>query len=427
MENTFDLRKYLVENALTPNSKFLKEKQLSKEEQDAVDYVLGLDEAVLGDVVSRAKEIAKNGLLKGAVLAALLSSPSITQAQKQDIKQVASITTAAPTQKAPQNAAAYEATPKISVTGAIKTINFGENFASGKSTLTNKEDLISKVTEVKDFLKGKDASKFKVVIVAGESQVTNPKGFEKKGSLAQARAKAVEDVVGKLGFNNVDIQTKIGTTPYKPGNDVNAPEYQAEQFVTISIVANNDICSMDDFDKSEGQGLAKDDYVTYDNYISGVGELILSTGQVPDRLVVLDANGNIKQDTGYITTQVSKYKDWKYTPMYVLELTKAYNAKSKAMDGAKIKTISVKDYKDLLAQLKNDPNNAKAQLQGDEIGPALNEIRGMIQKGQKEFVIYDLGTSDVKVKFDQSKDEVQAKVYSPVGKTGYKITGSCKR
>jgi hypothetical protein len=277
---------------------------------------------------------------------------------------------------------------------------------------------------MKNFLKGKDASKFKVVIEAGESQVTNPKGFETKGSLAQTRAKEIEGVISKLGFSNIDVQTKIGTTPYKQGNDINDSKYQAEQFVTINIIANNDICSMQDISQDKGQGVATNNYVTYDDYISGTGELVLNTGQVPDRMVVLDANGNTKQDTGYITTQASKYKDWKYTPLYVLELTKAYKAKSKAMDGSKIKTITVTDYDDLVQQISN---TTKPGVTGDEIGPALNEMRGMIQKGQKEFVIYDLGTSEVKVKFDQNKGEVQAKVYSPVGKTGYNIKGSCKR
>lgn len=316
------------------------------------------------------------------------------------------------------------AQPTTQVPGTIKTISFGENFPSGKATLVNKDNLIQKVTEMKNFLEGKDASKFKVVIEAGESQVTNPKGFETKGSLAQTRAKEIEGVISKLGFSNIDVQTKIGTTPYKQGNDINDSKYQAEQFVTINIIANNDICSMQDVSQDKGQGVATSNYVTYDDYISGTGELVLNTGQVPDRMVVLDANGNIKQDTGYIITQASKYKDWKYTPLYVLELTKAYKAKSKAMDGSKIKTITVTDYDDLVQQISN---TTKPGVAGDEIGPALNEMRGMIQKGQKEFVIYDLGTSEVKVKFDQNKGEVQAKVYSPVGKTGYNIKGSCKR
>lgn len=321
------------------------------------------------------------------------------------------------------------AQPTAQVPGAIKTISFGENFPSGKATLVNKDNLIQKVTEMKNFLNGKDASKFKVVIEAGESQVTNPKGYEKKSAndapLARARAQAVEDVIKGLGFNNIDIQTKVGTTPYKPGSDINDPKYQAEQFVTINIIADNDLCSLAPINKTEGQGVAANNYVTYDDYISGVGELVLDTGTIPDRMVILDANGNIKQDTGYITTKTSKYPQWEYTPAYVLALTKAYLAKSPSMKGIDSETvIKVTDYDDLVKQLSNKPN---ASMIGDEIGPALNQMEAMIEKGQKEFVIYTNGTSPSKVKFDQNKGDVQAIVYSPVGKTGYNIRGNCTR
>jgi hypothetical protein len=422
MENTFDLRKYLVENSLTPNSKFIKEQQLSPEEQDAVDYVLGLDEAVLGDIVSRAKEIARKGLLKGAVLATLLATPNIAPAQKAQIQQIASTTTAAPTQKAPTSAATYAS--KTQVPGTIKTINFSENFASGQATLTNKDVLAQNVEEMKQFLNGKDASKFKVVIVAGESQVTNPKGFEKKGSLAQARAQAVENEIKGLGFKTVDIQTKIGTTSYKPGNDVNDPKYQAEQFVTINIVVNNDICSMKPVDENNGQGTAKNNFVTYDDYVSGKGTLTFTPGQIPDRLVILDANGNIKEDTGYITTQQSKYASWKYTPAYVLELTLKYKTNPKAFTGNKIMKITVKDYNDLKSQLSNIPN---ASTSGNEIGPALADMEAMISKGQKEFIIYENGKTAKVVDFDEARGDVKVMVYSPVGKTGFGIKGNCTR
>ena len=142
-------------------------------------------------------------------------------------------------------------------------------------------------------------------------------------------------------------------------------------------------------------------------------------------MVVLDANGNVKQDTGYITTEASKYKDWKYTPMYVLELTKAFMEKSKAVSGSKIRTITVTDYQDLLRQLKNNPDQQKIQMLGEEIAPALKEMEQMISQGQKQFVVYDISTSVVAIEFDQGKGEVEAVVYSPVGKTGYDISGIC--
>ena len=425
MENTFDLRKFLVENKLTYNSRLVEGQQLTPQEQKAVDYILGLDEGVVGDIVSRAKEIARKGLLKGAVLATLLATPNIAQAQKTQIQQIASTTTTtAPTQKATPAAATYAASPKTAVPGTIKTVNFTQTFPSGQVELTNRDALAKQMGELQAFLKGKDASKFRVVIVAGESQVTNQAPYQKPGSLAQARAEAVEKEIKDLKFSNIDIKTEIGKTAYKPGNNANYPKYQKEQFVTINIIANNDICSMKPVDKNDGQGEARYDYVTYNDYISGTGELVLDTGTIPDRLIVLDANGNIKQDTGYTTTRTSKYPQWKYTPAYVLALTKAYLAKSPSMKGIDSKTvIKVTDYDDLVKKISNTTNPG---TRGDEIAPALAEMEAMIQKGQKQFVIYTNGTSPAKLQFDQNKGEVQAKVFSPVGKTGYNIKGNCR-
>ena len=313
----------------------------------------------------------------------------------------------------------------VATPGTVKSISFNESFESGKATLANKAELVKSISELKDWMKGKDVNNFKLVITAGESQVTNQKGFEQKGSLAQARAKAVEDVIGKLGFSKIDIQTKVGTTPYEKGNDINDPKYKAEQFVTVNIIVDNDICSMPAASGGGKTGTAANDYITYNTYVSGKGELVLSSGQVPDRLVVLDANGNVKEDSGYITTEASKYKDWKYTPMYVLELTRVHKANSKAVAGSKIKTITVKDSNDLRRQLLNNPNSTSYQKLGNEIAPALAEMDQMIAKGQTEFVIYDLGTKASVVSFDQSKGEVQAVVYSPVGKTDFGVTGNC--
>lgn len=308
------------------------------------------------------------------------------------------------------------------VPNAIKTVNFADNFESGKVTITKSDTLAMQLQDLKNWLTNKDASKFKVVITAGESQVTNPKGYEKKGSLAQARAKQVEKVAKAFGFTNVQIDTKIGTTPYKPGDDPNDPNYKAEQFVSLSVVANNDVCSMQPISGGGAKGTAAGDYITSTEYISGKGFMTLKSGQVPDRLVILDGNGNIKDDTGYITTQASKYNDWKYTPKHVLELTKAFQQNTKATQGSKIKTITVKDYQDLISQLSNTSN---PQLTGDEIGPPLIQMKKMIEKGQKQFVIYDTATSDVKVPFDESRGDTQAVVYSPVDSTGYTVSGIC--
>jgi hypothetical protein len=107
--------------------------------------------------------------------------------------------------------------------------------------------------QIEDFINKTDANKFIVNVSAGESQVTNPKGFEVKGSLALERAKSVKkyfeeifpDLV-KKGTLVISIppdvdHVKIGETPYKKG-DQNKPEkkqkYREEQFVNFDITGS---------------------------------------------------------------------------------------------------------------------------------------------------------------------------------------------
>ena len=63
-------------------------------------------------------------------------------------------------------------------------------------------------------------------------------------------------------------------------------------------------------------------------------------------------------------------------------------------------------------------------MKHEEVGPYLNLLRNMIKKGIHEFVIYkNMGSG--KVQFSDSKGDVRAVVYSPVGKTGYDLVGKC--
>jgi hypothetical protein len=51
----------------------------------------------------------------------------------------------------------------------------------------------------------------------------------------------------------------------------------------------------------------------------------------------------------------------------------------------------------------------------------------MFDKGIKEFVFYKVGTGDLKVDFMNSKGDSKVQVFSPVGKTGFDLTGQCTR
>ena len=313
------------------------------------------------------------------------------------------------------------ATPaRAPITGEVVSFSFGENFNSGEKTLTDKEGLVKNIKDIKQWCVGKNLKNFKIVITASESQVTNPKGFEKPKSLARARAKVIEDLVSNLGFGKIEINAEQGTTAYKAGVDnPDDLKYKREQFVTVSIVVENSVCSMAPFTESGAQG-------TYEEYVSGKGELVLYTGTIPDRLVVLDNKGNVKQDSGYVATEEtnsqSGYQEWKYVPIYVLKLTELRGDKAVMGSNAIVKKFD--KYQDLENfMLKPGAKKTKS----DTVEEALKQLEAMFKGGTKEFVIYEVGTGDRKVPFDDSKGDVKAKVYSPVGKTGFKITGLCTK
>jgi hypothetical protein len=375
-----------------------------------------LTEATAKEAAQAVKTIVQNW--KGwsqAMLVAMLLTPNIANALETYSPNTLDAIRTEISAEAPTKAA----TP-TSIPGEVISFSFGENFDSGKTSLISKESLVKNINDIKEWVKGKNLKNFKIVITAGESQVTNPKGFEKKGSLAQARAKVIEDLVGNLGFDKIEIDTKVGSTPYEKGDDVNDPKFKAEQFVTVSIVVENSVCSMTPFSESGTQG-------TYEEYISGKGNLVLYTGTIPDRLVVLDASGKVKQDTGYVATEEtnakSGYQEWKYVPIYVLKLTELKGDTN--IMGSNIETIKATSYEDLVNQMLKP--GAK-QTKSDTVDKALSQLEAMFKGGgAKEFVVYKVGTGDLKVPFDDSKGDVKAKVYSPVGKTGFSIEGSCTR
>ena len=313
-------------------------------------------------------------------------------------------------------------TPGTTGQRVVSSTNIQQTFGSGKADVDAKL-LQDEVAKIQQWIQNNNGRKFKIVITAGESQVPNQSGFKQKGSLAQFRAEAVKRVLSKSINAPIEVETEIGRTPYKQGTDNAQDEkYQREQFIRVDIVVDaENVCSFTP-NQPGTQGTAANGYITFSDFISGEGSVEITPGQIPDRLTVEDANGNIKADTGYITTEKSKYSaNWKYVPAYVLELTKVHQTKAKALTGSKIKTITVKDYEDLKSQLSTRPD---ASMIGDEIGPALAQLKKMVESGVKEFVIYDnMGSGTVQ--FSEKAGDLKATVYSPVGKTGYQLKGNC--
>jgi hypothetical protein len=326
------------------------------------------------------------------------------------------------------------------------TQNIGSKFEFGEyDSKKVKNDILLLKPQIEDFITNSDGKQFVINITSGESNVTNPKGFEVKGSLGLARANSVkryfEDIFpdlfkqGILTINSPKSESEvvIGKTPYdKTKGDNKNPElvkkYRKEQFVKFDISGGGKKC---DFNLSvkAGKGKPNLNYITTNAFFGGKGVITFGPGQIPDRLIIVDDKGQIELDTGYITSQTSKHKDWKYTPAFVLSLTKIRNSNSISVSGSKIITITATNYDELLSQLLNNPNSQKYQKSGDEIGPALVELRRMIDNGQTEFVIYTLSSSNIKIPFDSPENNKKIKVFSPIGEgsfeTGYLLTGAC--
>ena len=77
---------------------------------------------MFGDVLDKIKSYAKKGLMTAGIIGALLSAPNFTQAQQQQIKQVAGTETSATQEKGGKE---WEQLKKAVTTTSPKLINVG--------------------------------------------------------------------------------------------------------------------------------------------------------------------------------------------------------------------------------------------------------------------------------------------------------------
>ena len=309
--------------------------------------------------------------------------------------------------------------------------------------------------KIEEFIKNSGGKNFVINISAGESNVTNPKGFEEKGSLALARANSVkkyfEEIFPDLIKNGTLViktpkdvsEVVIGKTSYdKTKGDNKNPEkiklYKQEQFVTFDIQGTGEITDVDSQDICQwkgkkieaGQGEEKFDYVLTDEKLFGNGNIIFDTGTIPDRLVIVDRGNVVTQDTGYVTTREHKYTDFKWVPLYVYQLTLINLKNGVSVSGNKIVKITANSYEELLQQLLVDPKKIKTfKLGGEEVEYALKDLERLCKKNVTEFVVYTKQQGPVNLNFNSSSGESEVKVYSPIGtdtiKTGYSVMAKC--
>jgi len=139
--------------------------------------------------------------------------------------------------------------------------NLGDTFDYGKYESEKAKTAINSMKpKIDEFINTSESSNFIVTINAGESQVTNPKGFEEQGSLARARAEQIkkyfEEIFadqiknGKMVVKVGDV--KVGTTPYTKGDQTKPDlmkKYKQEQFIYYDITGTGETRKPFDFCK----------------------------------------------------------------------------------------------------------------------------------------------------------------------------------
>jgi hypothetical protein len=343
-------------------------------------------------------------------------------------------------------------TTKLSTPTSFPKQNVGNQFKFGEyQSDVVKNSIAALKPKIEEFIKNSGGRQFVVNISAGESNVTNPKGFETKGSLALARANSVKQYFQEIFPNLIKNGTLViqapadvskvvlGKTPYdKTKGDNKNPQliklYNQEQFVTFDIQGSGQVENVTSICNwkatiTAGTGTDVADYVTTDINLQGAGILTFGTGSIPDRMVVVDNKGGIKQDTGYVATAPHKYTSFKYVPLYVSKLTKLN--KTVSVSGANVVTIKVKSIDDLMRQIlapgvTQIPEEKTLRDMGQtEVYNGVEELKALFGKGVREFVVYTITSSSVTVPFDNKTGDYKVLVYSPVGKTGYNLTGKC--
>lgn len=137
-------------------------------------------------------------------------------------------------------------------------VNFGSEFKSGTYKLNKDkaEDIEEKLGKIGNFVKSYPKADVIIKIEASESKVPNIDAETgarlKVGDLAKKRAEITQDMIStfmenliKKGVTTgryfIDVETKIGTTDWKPGNDPRDEKYTKEQYVNVSLEVKSEI------------------------------------------------------------------------------------------------------------------------------------------------------------------------------------------
>jgi hypothetical protein len=320
------------------------------------------------------------------------------------------------------------------------SFNISKSFPSGKFNITNTSEIDSAITEIQSLLKTGQGKFNTVVINSSESKVPNRGVGMQVGDLSKKRAEEVEKYIKSKVGDSVSVKVNdLGPQgpEWNASKGSDNPEYTKYQYVTLSLSADKEqnnpdsgpqsICNFN-FTETRGQGEEENNYVTFERELKDYGQLSINTGSIPDRMIVLNANNSIVYDSGYIATEPHPYNEFKYVPSYVYSLTLINQIKKNtAVSGSKLITINVNSYEELLSKIMTNPTGTpnKKDIRTET---SLKGLENLFNKGIRTFVLYSIGGLEIgRVPFDSRKGDSSVMVFSPVGQTGYTITGRCPK
>lgn len=421
---------------------------LTFKEKKYIEYVLNVNENINESFIDRVKSIGKKGLLTAAMFTALLNNPAFAKeyrllpnSEKNSIENLITDTN----------------NTKIGIE-EDNEVNISSSFKSGRYEINedDKSDILEKLNKLVNYANKHKSKKYVISIIASESLVPN-KDY-KTGEilptleLSKRRAQQVKPIVEEFlkthNTPNIKLEVKIikGDTKWVPSKGKDSKEYLKDQYVKIQIDVDNTtkpeaICDVIGDANSGKEGAEKNRYISYTKSVDvtnqyGSGSIILKPGSIPDRVLVY-ADGKIVGDSGFFADQKHhSTPDFKYIPRCVLHLTKLYNESRKNSDIIattelnKLNVVKIKTIDELMNLMLKDATSSKtaeewAKSNNQDIGPAIKEMIGMFNRGQREFVIYDIGSKKVPYKLDGKIKDVKIVVISPIPQTQFSISVDC--
>ncbi len=341
----------------------------------------------------------------------------------------------------------------------IKTVfpkqNVGNQFKFGEyQSDVVKNSIVGLKPKIDEFILKNGGKQFTVNISAGESNVTNPKGFETKGSLALARANSVKqyfqeifsDLIKKgtlIIKSPADVsQVVLGKTPYdKTKGDIKNPEkiklYNQEQFVTFDIVGSGNYDKITKnfckFSRDAKGGVASPEsgFLGYNETldISSVSTgksltIRLNPYQFPDLLVV--TLGNETKSSGFVGLGLASY----------LGILATILGNQYTLKGNPIPSIFPSDIEPMPIEEAKKLFRSNIKFIEDKTKHVLKEVNWQQPANVvlESIKFYKFKTNPVKssagvITFlkPEGVSEINVKVYSPIGDTIWNLNGACQR